>query len=114
MEGTGLVNGNIANSSIRWEETTKAKFGLDLGLFNERVSVNFDYFNNQTEGLLNLNDSNPIYGSEGFFNKNPGSAKMIKTDPIERPLALITIGDPAPEVQKIIDFFRGEGKKYFE
>lgn len=52
--------------------------------------------------------------SEGFFKQNPGDAKTIKTDNIERPLALLTVGPPAPEVQKIIDFFMGEGKKFFE
>nr|MBF0223163.1 substrate-binding domain-containing protein [Desulfobulbaceae bacterium] len=52
--------------------------------------------------------------SEGFFKQNPGDAKVIQTDSIQRPLALITIGDPAPEVQKIIDFFMGDGKKFFE
>ena len=51
--------------------------------------------------------------SAGFFNLNPGKTKLVKTDTVSRPLALVTIGDPAPEVQKIIDFFRSaEGKKY--
>ncbi|MBU0480752.1 MAG: substrate-binding domain-containing protein [Proteobacteria bacterium] len=50
--------------------------------------------------------------SSGFFNLNPGNAKIIKTDTIQRPLGLITIGDPAPEVQKVIDFYRSpEGQK---
>ncbi len=50
--------------------------------------------------------------SAGFYSLNPGNAKVIKSGKIERPLALITIGDPTPEVQKIIDFFRSpEGKK---
>ena len=51
--------------------------------------------------------------SQGFFNLNPGNTKIVKTDKISRPLGLITIGDPSPDVQKIIDFFRSaEGKKY--
>ncbi len=51
--------------------------------------------------------------SEGFYKLNPGNAKVVSTDPISRPLALITVGDPAPEAQKLIDFFRsGEGKTY--
>ncbi len=50
--------------------------------------------------------------SAGFFNLNPGRTKVVKSDTISRPLALITIGDPTPDVQKIIDFFRSpEGKK---
>jgi phosphate transport system substrate-binding protein len=51
--------------------------------------------------------------SRGFFNLNPGNTKIVKADKISRPLGLITIGDPSPDVQKIIDFFRSaEGKKY--
>lgn len=50
--------------------------------------------------------------SAGFFNLNPDGAKAVKTDKIDRPLGLITVGAPNPEVQKIIDFFRSpEGQK---
>jgi len=50
--------------------------------------------------------------TSGFFSLNPGNAKMVKSKTIERPLGLITIGDPAPEVQKIIDFYLSkEGQK---
>jgi phosphate transport system substrate-binding protein len=50
--------------------------------------------------------------SQGFYNLNPGNTKIVKSKKISRPLALITIGDPTPDVQKIIDFFRSpEGKK---
>ena len=51
--------------------------------------------------------------SKGFFDLNPGKTKIIKTDPIVRPLGIITIGPPAEEVQKIIDFFRSpEGQRH--
>ena len=51
--------------------------------------------------------------SQGFYNLNPGNAKIVKTAKISRPLGLITIGNPSPDVEKIIDFFRSaEGKKF--
>ena len=43
--------------------------------------------------------------SEAFFKLKPGNCKVIDSDSIRRPLALITIGDPVPEVQVLIDFF---------
>jgi len=53
--------------------------------------------------------------SEGFYKQNPAGVKTIQTEDISRPLALITIGQPTAEVQKVIDFFRSaEGKKFFE
>ncbi|MEP1487529.1 MAG: SusC/RagA family TonB-linked outer membrane protein [Algibacter sp.] len=90
LEGTGLINGNIAQSSIQWEETTKTNLGLDLGLFNEHLSLNFDYFNNVTDNLLNETSINPIFGSDSFLSndgklKNNGfelgiNARIINTD----------------------------------
>ena len=60
---------------------------------------------------LEINEVSKVKGgigavSAGFYSLNPGNAKIVKSDTIERPLALITIGAPAPDVQKIIDFFR--------
>lgn len=53
--------------------------------------------------------------SEGFFKFNPGNTKIVKTDEISRPLALITVGKPTAEVQQLIDFFRSpKGQKYFK
>ncbi|MBP0903987.1 SusC/RagA family TonB-linked outer membrane protein [Mariniflexile gromovii] len=70
LEGAGLVSGNIANSSIRWEETAKANVGLDVGLFNERLSFNIDYFNNVTDGLLNNTEISPIYGYDNYISND--------------------------------------------
>jgi len=49
--------------------------------------------------------------SEGFFAQNPSKAKTVKAPVISRPLALVTKGEPTPEVKKIVDFFKSpEGK----
>jgi phosphate transport system substrate-binding protein len=48
-----------------------------------------------------------------FLAKNPMNTKKVTTDPIVRPLGLITRGDPSQKVRKVIEFFTtGEGKKY--
>jgi len=53
--------------------------------------------------------------SLGFVKMNPGRTHIIKTDPITRPLGLITIGEPSENVKRLIDFFRSdEGKKYIK
>lgn len=53
--------------------------------------------------------------SEAFFKQNPGDCKIVETAPISRPLGLITLGQPTPEVQKLIDFFKSpEGQKYIQ
>lgn len=53
--------------------------------------------------------------SEGVQRLDPELTKIIETEPIQRPLGLITIGDPSPEVREIINFFLSEeGRVYRE
>ena len=40
------------NPSIGWEKTYQWNYGVDLGLFNNRVNVNLDIYNSKTKDLL--------------------------------------------------------------
>lgn len=72
----GLVTGNIENSKLQWETNTKLNFGLDLAAFKERLHVNFDYFHNTTDNMLNYEPLNTATGfsymlnNYGSFNSN--------------------------------------------
>ena len=90
-------------------------------VFNKLVMNKAPYAANHIEvksTRLEINEVSKAKGgigavSEGFYKLNPADTKIVKSDKISRPLGLITVGDPSPEVQKIIDFFRSaEGKKY--
>lgn len=53
--------------------------------------------------------------SEAFIAANPGKVKVIKGTEVTRPLGFITAGQPTPEVQKMLNFFRSpEGKKLIQ
>lgn len=53
--------------------------------------------------------------SEGFIAQNPGKVKVVKAPAISRPLGLVTVGEPKPEIKKIVDFFKSaEGKKLIQ
>jgi phosphate transport system substrate-binding protein len=54
--------------------------------------------------------------SMGFINLpgNKEKVKIVETPEISRPLMLITKGEPSASVKKIVDYFRGEGKKYIK
>lgn len=54
--------------------------------------------------------------SMGFINLpgNREKVKIIETPEIGRPLMLITRGEASPAVKKIVEFFKGEGKKYIK
>jgi TonB-linked SusC/RagA family outer membrane protein len=51
-----LANGSslngIGNNNLTWETTSGYNIGLDLGLFNNRISFTYDYYWKKTDGLL--------------------------------------------------------------
>jgi TonB-linked SusC/RagA family outer membrane protein len=42
----------IGNPNLKWETTKQADFGLDFGLFNNRINGEIDYYVKKTNGLL--------------------------------------------------------------
>jgi phosphate transport system substrate-binding protein len=90
-------------------------------VFQKQVMERADYVAGAVEVKSTRNEINEVSKfkgaigavSMGFVKQNPGNTKVVKTDTISRPLGLITVGAPAPEVKKVIDFFQSdEGKKY--
>ena len=65
----------LNNENLGWENTTEIDFGVDLGLFDNRISVTYDYFRRITDDLLYTVDI-PI--SSGFYNfiTNVGKIKL--------------------------------------
>ncbi|MDA3854172.1 MAG: TonB-dependent receptor [Bacteroidales bacterium] len=59
MGAYGLVSDNIYNPSLQWEDNLKINVGLDLGLFNDRVSLGFDAYRNYTSNMLTY--IKPVY-----------------------------------------------------
>lgn len=43
---------SLENSDLSWEKTKGYDFGLDLGLFKNRLNINFDYYDNHTTNML--------------------------------------------------------------
>lgn len=54
---------NIPNPDLKWESTAQFNLGLNLGLFNDRITITADYYNKQTKDLLL---SRPLPSSSGF------------------------------------------------
>ncbi|HZH95978.1 MAG TPA: SusC/RagA family TonB-linked outer membrane protein, partial [Flavisolibacter sp.] len=70
VPGTGL--GRLANPDLRWEKTAQADFGLELGLLNNRITLEADYYYRKTTDMLL---SAPVPRTSGYANvrKNIGS-----------------------------------------
>ncbi|KIC90742.1 SusC/RagA family TonB-linked outer membrane protein [Flavihumibacter solisilvae] len=51
----GISPQQLANQDLKWERTSQFNIGLDLGLFNDRLSFEFNFYNKYTrDGLLQL------------------------------------------------------------
>ncbi len=51
-EVTGFDSQIFGNPDVKWETTTSLNVGFDASLFNNRFSLSFDWFNNDTEDML--------------------------------------------------------------
>ena len=58
----GMSPGSSANPNLKWETTTQYDAGIDIGLFQNRITITFDYYNKQTHDML-LNA--PVPGQSG-------------------------------------------------
>lgn len=48
----GLVPGGLGNRNLKWERTTALNFGLDFGIFNDRITGIIDFYKTKTNDLL--------------------------------------------------------------
>lgn len=68
--GTGL--NRLANPDLKWEKTAQYDVGLELGLFNNRISLEADYYYRKTTDMLL---DAPVPQSSGYeiIRRNVGS-----------------------------------------
>ncbi|MEN7551620.1 TonB-dependent receptor [Rapidithrix thailandica] len=48
----GRYEDGIINKDLKWEVTTQTDFGLDLGLFDDRIEITADYYLKKSTGVL--------------------------------------------------------------
>uniref|UniRef100_UPI00258E472A SusC/RagA family TonB-linked outer membrane protein n=1 Tax=Hydrotalea sp. TaxID=2881279 RepID=UPI00258E472A len=48
----GLSPASQANSNLKWETTSQFNAGVDIGLLNNRIEFNLDFYNKQTHNML--------------------------------------------------------------
>jgi TonB-linked SusC/RagA family outer membrane protein len=65
----GIWASELGNSNLKWETTAQTDLGLDLGLFNNRVSLEVDVYRKVTRDLLLNAQLPPTLGySNGYKN----------------------------------------------
>ncbi|RED26404.1 TonB-linked SusC/RagA family outer membrane protein [Flavobacterium cutihirudinis] len=66
----GTEPANLANPNLKWEETAQTNLGLDMGFFNDKLSITIDaYKKRTTDALLNV----PVGGWWGFGTQRVNS-----------------------------------------
>lgn len=86
-ENIGFYISSAPNPNLRWESTTQTDVGVDIGLFNGRLTATADYYYKTTKDLL-LNRT--LAGYTGFDNiidntgsiENKGFELALGGDPV--------------------------------
>lgn len=69
---TGIGLGRLANEDLQWEKTAQADLGLELGILNNRVSLEGDVYYRKTTDML-LDAPVPRTTGNGTIRQNVGS-----------------------------------------
>ena len=83
----GAVYSSIGNPKLKWESTKQIDIGIDLGLFNDRVSLTADIYRKNTYNLL-LNAPLPRTTGFSYAMKNIGE---IQNQGLELTLNLMPV-----------------------
>ena len=70
VSGTGISR--LANPDLQWEKTAQTDIGIELGLWNGRVSLEADYYYRLTTDML-LDAPVPTTSGYGTIRRNVGS-----------------------------------------
>lgn len=74
LQTAGFAPTQLGNPDLGWEESRQTNFGMDISLYNSRISFSADYFVRTTKDLLL---GRPLVGASGFttINQNIGSTE---------------------------------------
>jgi len=74
VPASGFAPDNPGNDNLKWETTRQFDIGLDIGLFNDRVSFTTDYYRKNTFDLLYYADLPWVTGYNSYL-KNIGELR---------------------------------------
>lgn len=72
MDKATISIGNLANPSLKWEETTKLDIGMDLRLLKNKLAFTFDYYKSRTNGMLYNDYLSNVTGFTMITRNMPG------------------------------------------
>jgi len=63
--GTGFLPSQYSNPALKWEETKTVDVGFNIGMFKNRIQLDFDYYKKNTSNLLMSNPLPYYMGTNG-------------------------------------------------
>lgn len=75
-QGVSALNpSSLTNPFVQWEETRKLNFGLDLGVFNDRITFGANYYRNRSSNQLLSQNLPGITGFNGITANLPATVQ---------------------------------------
>lgn len=89
VSGVANTSDTMANPNITWEKTDEFNYGLDLGMWNNRVSLSVDAYYSVTRALLFAQPTQSFTGFNYYWNnigkvRNSGVEILLDTRNIQR------------------------------
>lgn len=106
--GYGAVLKALGNKDLTWEKTDKYDFGIETQLFNERLTIDFDYYYEKTIDLVNDVSLSNTSGFSTYKNnmgevENKGFELTARYDAIKNKNWLVAFwGNIAHNTNKIL------------
>jgi outer membrane receptor protein involved in Fe transport len=105
---SGQTQSTFENTKLGWEKTISYDFGTELGLFNNRINIVFDYYDKRTSGLLYNVTIPAITGfTSSLFNigevQNKGVELEVNTRNLTGPFSWQTSFNLASNRNKVTD-----------
>ncbi len=104
---------NIPNPDLKWETTRQLNLGLNLGFFNDRLTITADYYDKQTNDLLL---SRPLPLSSGFSSitqnvgkvENKGIEVTVSTRNFVGDFIWSTLFNISGNRNKVLELYNGQ------
>jgi TonB-linked SusC/RagA family outer membrane protein len=71
----GAIEGVIGNPNVSWETATKSNIGFDMHLFKDKLSISYDYFNEDRVDILSFRGTVPALVQANLPVYNLGKVK---------------------------------------
>lgn len=88
QNGTVLLPTRLFNPNFSWESNNKLEFGLELGLFKDRILLSGNYYLNRSSNQL---VGIPLPGTTGFPSINANLNATVENKGLELELELVNI-----------------------